>query len=119
MINASNLNQIGNFLDFYQQRLSSIDERMSKANKEIEEIGKKIDAADAKRLGTGATSETSAEALVLVESPADNTEVVLQIAYLVQGATWAACYDCRVDSSNKTLQLTCVSPRHRSRHGRK
>jgi uncharacterized protein (TIGR02231 family) len=105
MINGSTLASVGSFLEFYQQRLKGVDDRVADINKKITELTKKIAVAEEKRRGTGG-SEKLTEATILVESSDSNVECVLQISYVVSGAFWVASYDCRVDSSTKTLDLT-------------
>eukprot|EP01122_Echinamoeba_exundans_P003130 TRINITY_DN13280_c0_g1_i1.p1 TRINITY_DN13280_c0_g1~~TRINITY_DN13280_c0_g1_i1.p1 ORF type:complete len:580 (-),score=112.51 TRINITY_DN13280_c0_g1_i1:54-1793(-) len=105
MINASMLSSVGTFLEFYQARLKVVDDRVAEVNKKITELTKKISLAEERRRGTGG-SEKVTEAKILVECSDDNVESILQISYVVSGASWVASYDCRVDSSTKTLELT-------------
>jgi len=55
-------------------------------------------------ISVGATEQVN-EVLLLLHAPAD-TEVELELSYVVMGAAWQAAYDVRVQSENDQLDLT-------------
>eukprot|EP00029_Vermamoeba_vermiformis_P008451 TRINITY_DN3961_c0_g1_i1.p1 TRINITY_DN3961_c0_g1~~TRINITY_DN3961_c0_g1_i1.p1 ORF type:complete len:560 (-),score=222.68 TRINITY_DN3961_c0_g1_i1:24-1703(-) len=101
---AGVLGEVGNFLEFYQTRLSQIDEKSEKLKKSLKDINEKIQVVSGS-LNPGVRSSQYTEVTVALESKKDS-EIAMQLSYVITGAHWNASYDVRVVSGEKTIELT-------------
>jgi uncharacterized protein (TIGR02231 family) len=102
--NAGVLGEVSNFLEFYQTRLAQIDDKSDKLNKKLKEIDEKISVLSGS-LNPRARGNQYTEVTVALEAKKDS-EIAMQLSYVITGAHWNASYDVRVVSGEKTIELT-------------
>jgi len=106
LFSSGMMEQALGFLEFYQKRLGEIDERRSRAGKDLKELTEQKERVTrALNAMSSGNNEQVNEVIVLLTAQAE-TKVELVLSYIVMGASWHAAYDVRVQSNSDELSLT-------------
>lgn len=109
--NGNDLQTMEQFLDFYHQTLSKLDNGKTAEEKEVKVLNEKKSNLQEKIRQHGAQDQANRqkqkpEVTITVHIAGKNIDVALEIAYLISNCSWTASYDVRVNSAEVTQPKT-------------
>lgn len=93
-------------LSFIAKKLDVIYSEMRGLNASLADVKSKIEAVEREIRHSQAFSKKSQKQIVVAVRAARQAEVIMEVSYVVVGASWSPIYEMRVPSVSGTLQLT-------------
>lgn len=110
-MNANDLDNMGQFLEFYHKTLMKLDEQSVKEEGEMKHLIDQQTALKSKISQHGVENQTEKrkarrEITISVHIGTSDIDVNLEVAYLISNCSWSASYDVRVNSQTTSKQQT-------------